>query len=94
MKLILDYEKNIQIINGKCHICENKLVENEERRGQSLKTIAIDHDHKTNKVRGLLCKKCNSLLGFCDDNILILKKAIEYLENNEKISISTNNRKS
>jgi hypothetical protein len=41
---------------------------------------AIDHDHVTGKVRGLLCKKCNSLLGFAGDSIQILRDAIEYLE--------------
>lgn len=40
----------------------------------------IDHDHTTGKVRGLLCRKCNSVLGFVDDNSEILRRAIAYLE--------------
>ena len=41
--------------------------------------LAIDHCHKTGKVRGLLCSNCNHALGKFKDKISILKKAIEYL---------------
>jgi len=41
--------------------------------------LAIDHDHQTGMVRGLLCRKCNSLLGFCQDTILVLENARRYL---------------
>lgn len=40
----------------------------------------VDHDHISGRVRGLLCTRCNSLLGMCRDNIDILKSAISYLE--------------
>jgi len=55
--------------NYKCLICNLK----------SKKNLCVDHCHKTNKVRGLLCKNCNFLLGNAKDNINILKKAIKYL---------------
>ena len=42
--------------------------------------LSIDHCHKTNKVRGLLCHNCNHLLGNAKDNIDILHKAIQYLK--------------
>ncbi len=42
--------------------------------------LVVDHDHLTNKVRGLLCQKCNKLLGVAQDNKRILRKAIQYLE--------------
>ena len=43
----------------------------------------IDHNHKTGKIRGLLCYKCNSVLGYAHDNIKILMCAIEYLQDNQ-----------
>jgi hypothetical protein len=43
--------------------------------------LAIDHNHKTGKVRALLCPNCNQGLGNFKDNINLLTKAIEYLKN-------------
>ncbi len=40
----------------------------------------VDHNHNTNQVRGLLCRKCNLMLGHAEDDVSILEKAIEYLE--------------
>ena len=62
---------------GKCAICgthESQL---------SKKGLAIDHDHETNKVRGLLCGNCNRALGFFKDDIKNLKRAIRYIQTNK-----------
>jgi len=42
-------------------------------------TPCIDHCHKTNTVRGLLCRKCNLMLGLAKDNPDIFNNAMEYL---------------
>jgi len=42
-----------------------------------------DHDHKTGKVRGILCQPCNLMLGAIDDDKAALAAAIKYLENSE-----------
>lgn len=39
----------------------------------------VDHDHISEKIRGVLCGKCNSGLGYFNENIAILTTAIEYL---------------
>lgn len=41
--------------------------------------LHIDHDHKTEKTRKLLCMKCNRGLGFLNDDVELLLKAVEYL---------------
>lgn len=57
--------------NNTCAICGNL------QEGQRL---SIDHDHKSKKIRGLLCESCNLGLGKFKDNIMLLEKAISYLK--------------
>jgi len=61
-------------LNNFCTICGNEF--------KLKRTTYIDHCHSTGKVRGLLCPKCNILLGSCNDNVLILESAISYLKMN------------
>jgi hypothetical protein len=42
--------------------------------------LAIDHDHKTNRVRGYLCNNCNRGIGLLKDDVEVMKRAIIYLE--------------
>lgn len=63
--------------DNKCAICGNNFKSN--------RLTYIDHNHVNGKVRGLLCAKCNALLGTCNDNIDVLSNAISYLINNEGI---------
>jgi len=41
--------------------------------------LCVDHNHKTNKIRGLLCKDCNLILGFAKDSVGTLLTAVTYL---------------
>jgi hypothetical protein len=68
-----DYENMRIAQNFKCAIC-NK-VETESYNNK----LCIDHDHKTRKVRDLLCDKCNVGLGSFLDNPKSLIKASKYL---------------
>lgn len=70
-----EYNKMFVEQNGCCAICG--IHQNEFG-----KALFIDHNHTTEKIRGLLCRQCNAALGFFKDDIKIIEKAIKYL--NEK----------
>ena len=69
--LFQDYNQLFELQNGKCLICNN--IENK-------RLLSVDHDHKTGKIRGLLCSNCNTGLGNFKDNSILLEKAIKYLK--------------
>jgi hypothetical protein len=69
------YEAMWAAQEGKCLIC---VTPEEEVRG---KRLCVDHDHKTGKVRGLLCHRCNCVLGYSMENINTLLASIVYLRN-------------
>lgn len=60
--------------NYTCEVCG--LQETQALRG----TLFVDHCHKTGRVRGMLCQRCNTILGQCEDSIETLKAAVTYLE--------------
>jgi hypothetical protein len=70
----LDYVNLFVKQNRRCAICMRR-TSGDVRT----KHMHIDHDHKTGKVRGLLCKSCNNALGLFGDDISLLKAAIKYL---------------
>ena len=61
------------------HSCKLCGVHVSELEGKKTK-LCVDHCHTTGKVRGLLCAKCNSVLGLANDSPAILQKAIDYLK--------------
>ena len=46
----------------------------------TIKKLVLDHDHKTDKIRGILCRNCNLALGLMKDNINSIKRMIDYLK--------------
>lgn len=58
--------------NFKCAICENSF--------ETEKLTHVDHCHKTNKVRALLCHRCNLGLGYFKDDIKLMQNAISYIQ--------------
>ncbi len=69
------YQQLLQNQNGKCAICNLACV--------SGRNLAVDHNHQSGVVRGLLCSNCNTSLGGFQDNKELLYKAIKYLETYE-----------
>lgn len=61
--------------DNKCAIC---LINVDEITGKR-KLLMVDHDHKTGKVRGLLCDMCNKALGHLKEDINIAESLVKYL---------------
>jgi len=71
-----DYADLNQTQGGLCAICRKCPL---NRRHELGRLLHVDHDHKTNKVRGLLCFRCNAGLGAFGDNLDLLVNACSYL---------------
>jgi hypothetical protein len=54
-------------------------IENCQICGKSA-TLVIDHDHRTGKIRGMLCRQCNTGIGMAFEDISILASMIQYIE--------------
>jgi hypothetical protein len=67
-----DYNRMFEKQNGHCAICGTHISE-------LAKPLSIDHDHKTGKIRGLLCNSCNFGLGHFNDDVNRLSNAAQYL---------------
>jgi hypothetical protein len=67
-----EYDKILAVQGGKCASCE---------KSPSHIRLAVDHDHKTGRIRGLLCWPCNHVLGLLRDNPELALKLGKYLLN-------------
>ena len=69
---IEEYETSLKNQSEVCAICKSKCV--------SGRKLAVDHNHDTGQIRGLLCCKCNRGLGNFNDNFDLLEQAVLYLK--------------
>ncbi len=67
-----EYYEMVQTQGGRCLICTR-------HEDVLTRRLAVDHDHQTGRIRGLLCGSCNSALGFFNENINALEAAVQYL---------------
>ncbi len=70
---IEDYNEMFNQQDGCCAICGVNQTELN-------KSLAVDHDHSTGEIRGLLCYKCNVSLGLMDEDTYNLSRMIKYIE--------------
>jgi hypothetical protein len=66
------YEAMLSRQRGVCAICGG-------RNQPPTRRLAVDHDHATGKVRGLLCYRCNSAIGLFDEDAERMQRAIDYV---------------
>lgn len=80
---IADYQAMHAAQGGVCAICRKPET---ATRGGKVKALAVDHDHRTGALRGLLCAHCNTAIGKFGDDPSILRSAIRYLETHAALS--------
>ena len=68
-----EYKQMLKLQSGKCAICKTK------NAGGRWDIFCVDHDHVTGKVRELLCKDCNIVLGLVQDSPEHLNRLIAYV---------------
>lgn len=71
------YQELLLKQDSKCACC------NSAEPGGPWKRFAVDHDHTTNKIRGLLCFSCNTGIGNLGDSIAGVTRALDYLKRAE-----------
>jgi hypothetical protein len=72
-----DYLTMLDKQKGVCAICN--ATESSNKTSGNWASLAVDHCHTTGKIRGLLCNRCNRSLGFFEDSLDLLLKAMIYL---------------
>ena len=71
---LTDYNRMFEEQGGRCKICDQE---------QPGKRLAVDHCHRTGKVRSLLCDPCNKAIGLFQDDPSRIESALNYVRIHE-----------
>ena len=74
-----EYDVILRAQDFVCAVC-GKPERTIQRKGSPIQFLAVDHDHETNTIRGLLCQPCNRHLGNMGDNLEGVMRFVRYLE--------------
>jgi hypothetical protein len=74
---LAEYDALATTQGHKCALCEKPQAELN-------RPLSVDHCHVTNRIRGLLCRKCNCGVGLWDKNLVLLDEAIRYLSDESR----------
>jgi hypothetical protein len=72
-----DYNRMLKDQNGVCAICHKTCRKNER--------LSVDHCHATEVVRGLLCSRCNHVIGLMEDSLENLTSAASYIRKHSQL---------
>jgi hypothetical protein len=81
---LADYQTRLSAQNYRCPGCGVHQDDYAERHKTHTRLV-VDHDHETDRVRGLLCNNCNIAIGAVHDNIETLQNLIVYLKSGDDI---------
>ena len=73
------YEALLEKGNGVCWICFRPETRKRRKKAPYPEALYVDHHHSSGMIRGLLCRTCNTGIGYFDDDPERVAKAIEYL---------------
>jgi hypothetical protein len=73
-----EYDRMLVEQNGVCAICRQP--ERVKEKGKAPRLLCVDHCHKTNRIRKLLCQLCNVMIGMAQEDPMLLRVAADYLE--------------
>lgn len=79
---IEEFDRMVNEQNNLCKLCGRP--ETTKHQSGKTKDLAVDHDHLTGKIRGLLCWVCNTGIGKLQDSPELLRKAADYIENSRR----------
>ena len=84
---IHEYKEMYDRQKGLCEICQNPMDAN--NKSSIDKSCYVDYNHKTNKVRALLCRPCNAAIGLLKENPTIIQRALEYINKHNEVIFAT-----
>ena len=79
-----EYDRLLAAQGGHCAMCEETVG---QRRKSGPRPLFVDHDAITGKVRGLLCNRCNSAIGYMDHRPEVAAAAVRYLTSPPALSV-------
>jgi uncharacterized protein with PIN domain len=74
---LADYEQMLTAQEGRCAVCGG--AETVLRRTGEPYRLAVDHDHRSGQVRGLLCRRCNQIVWAFEEHSALLDQVVGYL---------------
>jgi len=77
---VLEYDAMVEAQGGVCAACN---LPETHRNQHGPVRLAVDHNHETGAIRGLLCQRCNTSLGLLSDSPERIRGLLLYLENQE-----------
>src|SRR5690606_27334940 len=73
------YDEMVAEQDGVCAICGNAETWISNKTGK-VSRLSVDHNHVTGDIRGFVCRRCNRVMGFVEDDPYLVRRILEYLE--------------